>query len=147
MPSIKSKPVHVPLSNIKNADDGLKAKYDAKKQTLTISGKAHGIETGDPNMTHAERARLPEYVKTQQFGGKIGLEFDKGSMPKFDTTNGYTEKNKWYFAHCADVGTKAGQSAEEVAKALAAKVNANAEYKASVKTNADGSATITVDWK
>ena len=48
MPTIKSKPVHVPLSNIKNADDGLKAKYDAKRQTLTISGKAHGKETGDP---------------------------------------------------------------------------------------------------
>ncbi len=147
MPSIKSKPVHVPLSNIKNADDGLKAKYDAKTQTLTISGKAHGIETGDPRMSHAERARTPDFLKTQEFGGTIGIEFDKEAMPKFDTTNGYAEKNKWYFLHVAAVGTRAGQSAEEVARALAAKVNANNEYQASVKKNADGSATITVDWK
>jgi hypothetical protein len=58
MPSIKSKPVHVPLSNIKNADDGLKAKYDAKTQTLTISGKAASripASSAEPSIRSARR--------------------------------------------------------------------------------------------
>jgi hypothetical protein len=141
---------HVKISNIKNADDGLKVKYDAKKNELTIKGTAHGLETripGDTRSTHAQRAKQSDYEKMEEFGGTIGIEFDKDAMPKFDTTNGYTEKNKWYFAHCADVGTKAGQSAEEVAKNIAAKVKANGDYDAKVKKNADGSVTLTVDWK
>jgi hypothetical protein len=68
-------------------------------------------------------------------------------MPAFDTSAGYTEKNQWYFKHVADVGTRAGQTAEQVAKALASKVNANGDYDAKVKKNADGSVTLTVDWK
>ncbi|MFT3711960.1 MAG: hypothetical protein QM817_30330 [Archangium sp.] len=151
MPPVRrSTPAHVTLSNIKNSDDGLKVKYDAKKQSLTIKGTAHGVETripGDTRSTHAQREKQSDFEKMEEFGGSIGIEFDKDAMPKFDTTNGYTEKNKWYFAHCADIGTKAGQSAEQVAKAIAAKVNGNGDYAAKVVKNADGSATLTVDWK
>lgn len=137
----------VKLSSIKNADTGLKTKFDAKKQTLTISGTAHGLETrrpGDTTSTYAQRQRQSDYEKTEQFGGTISFDFDHDQMPKFDTTRGYTEKNKWYFAHGASIGTKKNQTATQVAEALAAKVNENREYRATVKTNADGSATVSV---
>jgi hypothetical protein len=58
MPTISK--AHVKLSNIKSADDGLKVKYDAKKNALTIKGTAHGVETripGDTRSTHAQRAK------------------------------------------------------------------------------------------
>lgn len=97
-------------------------------------------------MSHAERARTPDFLKTHEFGGTIGIEFDKEAMPKFDTTNGYAEKNKWYFLSALPGARAHGGDVQEVARALAAKVNANNEYQASVKKNADGSATITVDW-
>ena len=141
---------HVKLSNIENADGGLRVKYDAKRNELTIKGTAHGMETrvpGDTKSTQAQRSKQSDSVKSEEFGGTIGLEFDKDKMPAFDTSGGYTEKNKWYFKHVADVGTKAGQSAEQVAKALASKVNASGDYAAKVRKNADGSATLVVDWK
>jgi hypothetical protein len=137
----------VKISSIKNADGGLKTKFDASKQTLTISGKARGIETRDPtrpNATYAERQKMSDYEKTEEFGGTISFDFDHDQMPNFDTSNGYTEKNKWYFAHGAEVGTKEGQSAAQVAMALAAKVNAAGKYKADVKPGPDGSATISI---
>ncbi len=137
----------VKLTSINNADTGLKTKFDAKTQTLTISGKAHGLETrrpGDRTSTYAERQRQSGYEKTEQFGGTISFDFDHDKMPKFDTSRGYAEKNKWYFAHVASTGTKKDQSATQVAEALAAKVNANRDYRATVKTNADGSASLSV---
>jgi len=137
----------VSISNVKCADTGLKLKFDAKKQALTISGTARGIETRDPynkNASAAERDRTPDYMKTEQFGGTLSFDFDHEKMPKFDTSAGYTEKNKWYFAHGADLGTKKGQTPKQVAEGLAAKVNANSSYRAVVTANADGTATITV---
>jgi RNA 3'-terminal phosphate cyclase len=138
----------VQLSSIKNADTGLKTKFDAKKQTLTLSGTARGLETrrpGDTTSTFAERERQSDYEKMEQFGGSISLDFDHDKMPKFDTSAGYTEKNKWYFAHGASVGTKRGQTAEQVANSLAAKINENRSYRAVVKSNSDGSATLSVE--
>lgn len=145
--SAEAKSSAVKISSIKNADTGLKTKFDAKKQTLTISGAAHGLESrrpGDTTSTYAERQRQPDYEKMEEFGGSISLDFDQDKMPKFDTSAGYTEKNKWYFAHGASIGTKKGQTAKQVADALAAKVNENRSYKAVVTANADGSASLSV---
>ncbi len=146
--AVTSKAAAVKISSIKNADTGLRTKFDAKSQTLTLSGTARGLESRDPtdpNATYAERQRTPDYLKTEEFGGTISFDFDHDKMPRFDTSNGYTEKNKWYFAHGADIGTKKGQTAKQVADALAAKVNgAPGSYKAVVKSNADGSASISV---
>ncbi|MBL8933134.1 MAG: hypothetical protein JNM69_01195 [Archangium sp.] len=44
----------------------------------------------------------------------------------------------------ASIGTKKDQTATQVAEALAAKVNENRDYRATVKANADGSATLSV---
>ena len=143
----KSASAAAKLSSIKCADTGLKTKFDGKNQTLTISGSAHGVESripGDHTSTYAERQRQTDYEKTEQFGGTISFDFDRDRMPKFDTSAGYTEKNKWSFAHGAEVGTKKGQTAKQVADALAAKVNANGSYRAQVKSNSDGSATVSV---
>ena len=142
-----AKTASVQISSVKNADTGLKVKFNAAKQTLTISGKARGLETRDPtqpNATYAERQKMSDFQKTEEFGGTISFDFDHDQMPKFDTSAGYTEKNKWYFAHGAEVGTKKGQTAKQVADALAAKVNANGSYRAQVKSNPDGSATVSV---
>lgn len=150
MTTVKAKAPHVDLSSIRNADGGLHTKFDAKKNELTIRGTARGIETRnpfEPNATVAERKRMSDYEKTEQFGGSIGFEFDKGAMPQFDTSKGYTEKNKWYFEHCADVGTTAGESAKQVAEALAKRVEQTGQYDAKVRSNADGSVTLSVDWK
>ena len=145
--SAGAKSAAVKISSIKNADTGLKTKFDAKKQTLTISGAAHGLESrrpGDTTSTYAERQRQSDYEKMEEFGGSISLDFDQDKMPKFDTSAGYTEKNKWYFAHGASIGTKQGQTAKQVADALAAKVNENSSYKAVVTANPDGSASLSV---
>jgi hypothetical protein len=145
--SAAAKRTAVSISNLKCADTGLKVKVDAKTQTLTLSGTARGIETRDPynrDASAAERARTPDYLKTEQFGGTLSFDFDHEKMPKFDTSAGYTEKNKWYFAHAADLGTKKGQTAKQVADALAAKVNASGSYKAVVKSNADGTASLSI---
>ena len=139
---------NVELSRVLNSDTGLKTKFDAKTNTLTIGGKARGIESRDPtnpNATYKERQATSDYLKTEEFGGTIGFDFDHSKMPKFDTTNGYTEKNKWYFAHSISIGTREGQSPEAVAKALAAKVNENRSYKADVTVAANGNASIHVE--
>ena len=148
MTNIKRNP-HVQLSHVLNADGGLKTKFDAKKNELTISGTAQGIQTRVPGekMTEKERLATPEYLRTEEYGGTIGLEFDKDHMPTFDTSHGYTEKNKWYFEHVADVGTRKGQSAQQVAEALAHRIEANGQYDAKVRKNDDGSVTLSVDWK
>ena len=146
-PSAQSKSAAVKRSSIRNADTGLKTKFDAKKQALTISGTAHGVETrrpGDHTSTYADRERQPDYEKMEEFGGSLSLDFDHDKMPSFDTSAGYTEKNKWYFAHGASIGTKKGQTAKQVADPLAAKVNANGSYRALVTNNTDGSATLSV---
>jgi hypothetical protein len=134
----------VQLSSVKNADSGLKVKTDAATGSITLSGTAKGVQTRDPlapNDTFGS-----DHTKTEEFGGTIGFDFDHDKMPKFDTSAGYTEKNKWYFAHSVSIGTKAGQTAEQVAEALAAKVK-GAGYKVSVTTHADGSATQQVHKK
>ena len=136
-----AKTAAVKLSSIKNADSGLKVKFDAKKQTLTISGTAKGKESRNPY----NPKETSDYLKTEEFGGTISFDFDHDKMPNFDTSAGYTEKNKWYFAHGASIGTKKGQSAAQVAESLAAKVNENRSYRAVVVSNADGSATVSVN--
>lgn len=148
MTNIKSKP-HVQLSSVRNADGGLHTKFDAKKNELTIRGTAEGLQTRVPGvkMSEAERKRTPEYERTEEYGGTIGLEFDKNKMPEFDTSNGYTEKNKWYFEHCADVGTHQGESAQQVAESLARRIESSGQYDAKVRKNDDGSVTLSVDWK
>ena len=128
----------VSISSIKNADSGLKTKFDAKKQTLTISGTAKGKESRDPYNPGA----TSDYAKIEEFGGTISFDFDHEKMPKFDTSAGYTEKNKWYFAHGTEIGTKKGQTAKQVADALVAKMSG--PYKATVTSNTDGSATIAI---
>ena len=133
----------VSISSIKNADSGLKTKFDAKNQTLTISGTAKGKESRDPY----DPGATSDYAKIEEFGGTISFDFDHEKMPKFDTSAGYTEKNKWYFAHSVEVPCKKGQTASQVLTALAAKVNASSGYHASVVSRPDGSATLTVDRK
>ena len=133
-----SKTAAVKLSSIKNADSGLKVKFDAKKQTLTVSGTAKGKESRDPY----NPKETSDYLKTEEFGGTISFDFDHDKMPNFDTSAGYTEKNKWYFAHGSSIGTKAGQSAKQVADALANKVAGS--YRTTVTSNPDGSATISI---
>jgi hypothetical protein len=130
-PSARAKSDKVELSRLKNADSGLKAKVIGDK--LVIKGTARGVETRDPYALDGGKDE-PEYLKTEEFGGSIAVDFDHDRMPKFDTSSGYTEKNKWYFAHSISIGTKKGQSALSVAKALAAKIEG---YDVSVKSRGD----------
>jgi hypothetical protein len=126
-----SKSEQVQLSRVMNADSGLKAKVVGDK--LVIKGTAVGVQTRDPYAPDGG-VNEPEYDKIEEFGGSIGLDFDRDRMPKFDTSNGFTAKNKWYFAHSISIGTKKGQTALQVAKALAQKVEG---YDVNIKSKGD----------
>jgi hypothetical protein len=133
-PSGAAKAAQVTLTQLKNADRGLKAKVIGDK--LVIKGTARGVETRDPYRNDGkDGTNEPDFMKTEEFGGSIAVDFDQDRMPKFDTSAGYTEKNKWYFAHSVSVGTKKGQSALSVAKALAAKIEG--AYDVSIKSRGD----------
>ena len=128
----EAKSTQVKLTQLKNADSGLKAKLVGDK--LVIKGTARGVETRDPYALDGGKDE-PELLKTEELGGSIAFDFDQNRMPKFDTSSGYTAKNKWFFAHSISVGTKKGQSALAVAKALAAKIDG--PYDVRVKSKGD----------
>jgi hypothetical protein len=134
-----AKPVE--LSQVKTSDSGLKLKSTAN--SITLSGTAKGPQAVNPWTGRSGT----DFENTEEKGATLSLSFDHDQMPKFDTSAGYTQKNKWFFAHSAEVACKKGQSPEQVLKALAAKVNANGDYRASVVARGDGSATLTVDRK
>ncbi|MDP3235611.1 MAG: hypothetical protein Q8S33_34030 [Myxococcales bacterium] len=132
---------------MKCGDTGLSTKITVKTQALVISGIARGVETRDPtarNASFEERQRTPEYYKTEQFGGGLSLSFDRDKMPDFDSSRSYVEKNRWLTAHSASINTRVGQTPKQVAEALAMRVNENEEYRATVKANANGTASVTI---
>jgi hypothetical protein len=137
----------VKLSDVKCGDTGLATKTTVKTQSLVISGIARGVETRDPtarNASFEERQRTPEYYKTEQFGGGLSLSFDRDKMPDFDSSRSYVEKNRWLVAHSASINTRLGQTPKQVAEALAMRVNENEEYRATVKANVNGTASVTI---
>jgi hypothetical protein len=140
IPSVTS-PRPVELSQVKSSDTGLKLTSTAN--SITVSGTAKGPVSVNPWTGRAGS----DYENTEDKGASLSLSFDHDKMPKFDTSAGYTEKNKWFFSHSAEVTCKKGQTAEQVLTALAAKVNANGDYKATVVARGDGGATLTVDRK
>src|SRR5882724_11453720 len=75
----------VKLTELKTSDRGLKATLDTKTNSLKIAGTARGIETRDP----FDPKETDDYLKTEEFGGTIGFDFDMDRMPKFDTSGGY----------------------------------------------------------
>jgi hypothetical protein len=134
----------VDLSGVVNGDSGLKLRYDAKKQTITLSGVAVGRESripGDTRSTREERARQPDFAKMEDFGGGLGFTFDRARMPRFDESRGFTEKNRWLFARQVSIGTKAGESASQVVARMAEKINSTPGYRAEVTTKG---ATVTL---
>ncbi len=140
IPSASSaKPVE--LSEVKNSDAGLK--LTSTSNSITLSGTAKGPQSVNPWTGRSGT----DCENTEEKGATLSLSFDHDQMPKFDTSAGYTQKNKWYFAHSAEVACKKGQSPQQVLTALAAKVNANRDYQATVVARGDGSATLTVDRK
>lgn len=131
----------VKLSDVKCGDTGLATKTTVKTQSLVISGIARGVETRDPtarNASFEERQRTPEYYKTEQFGGGLSLSFDRDKMPDFDSSR------SWLVAHSASINTRLGQTPKQVAEALAMRVNENEEYRATVKANVNGTASVTI---
>jgi hypothetical protein len=118
-----------------SADPGIKFTVDPSGKSVTVRGTAKGpkvVKTADGQDVRYEVSR------------GVSLSLDRKSMPNFDNEPNYTKKNAWYFAHTPSLGTRAGQSAKEVAQALAEKINAGGAYRATVSAKADGSATITL---
>lgn len=134
------KSAKVNLGRLTNSDRGLTASVSGN--TLTLRGTARGVETKSPFNPN----ETDEYLRTQEFGGEIGFSFDLDTMPAFDTTHGYTEKNRWYFAHTVSLSTSAGMSAADVARGLARRME-NADYRTVVSVAADGTASLRFERK
>lgn len=142
-PRAASTSASVGLDRPLNSDRGLKMTHT--DNSITLSGVAKGPYAVNP--FDRDSVTATDYERTQEVGANVSFQFDRDRMPNFDTSKGYTEKNRWYAAHVADVPCRKGQTAEQVLLALAEKVNENKAYRAVVTTGDNGSATLTVQRK
>lgn len=118
-----------------SSDPGLKFTVDPSGKSVTVRGIAKGpklVKTADGGATLYE------------VGRGVSLSLDHKAMPNFDAEPNHRKKNAWYFAHTPSLGTRAGQSAKEVAQQLAERINAGGAYRATVSGKADGAATISL---
>jgi hypothetical protein len=101
----------------------------ASRDSVTIAGTAQGARVVHPN------SEMPYSVARG-----IGFTLDIEKAPTQDVFGhtDYTEKNSRSFG----LDTTKGWSAKQCAERLAAKVNANDDFRAKVTVHRDGSATI-----
>jgi len=111
------------------SDAGIKIKAGA--DSVTIRGTAKGAEEGRDIFGQS-------LGYTYARGVSFSLDVDHAPTTDIFGNTNYTEKNSRLF----NVMTSAGASAEQVANALAKKVNKEDDFKATVTVNADGSARI-----
>lgn len=112
------------------SDPGLTVTSD--KNSITIAGTSQGAKRmGDEYM-----GLFPSYDVAR--GMHLTLDIDKAPTKDVWGDTNYTEKNQRHFV----LTTGKGWSAAECAQRMADKVNARDDFRATVKQNADGSATI-----
>lgn len=112
-----------------SSDPGLKVK--SGKNQVTITGKTRG----DLQPVDGFGVPVPYTVAR---GMSFTLDIDKAPTTNAFGRTDYTEKNSRLFT----LTTSPGWTAEECARRLAAKVNANDDFRATVKVAATGAATV-----
>ncbi len=114
--------------NARASDPGIKVASGSDSITLSGETKGPGIMKDIFGFPAADLARSVSFT----------LDIDNAPTKDLWGNTDYTEKNSRIFT----VMTRKGQSAGDVADALAAKVNRGDDFKASVERAADGSATL-----
>jgi hypothetical protein len=109
-----------------SSDPGISIK--AGKNEVTIKGTMRGPKV---------QGMVP-YTYSVARGVSFTLDIEKAPTVDVFGKTDYTEKNSRGFG----VDSRKGWGAEEVARRLAAKVNAQDDFRATVKVAADGSATV-----
>lgn len=116
--------------DVRASDKGIRM-VQVDKDTVRISGKAKGDEPGKDIFGFP----IGSYARSVF----VGLDIDEAPTTTIFGNTDYTEKNSRGFM----VYTNLGQSAHKLAHALAAKVNAEDDFRATVVEHRDGSASIT----
>ena len=125
-PDRAGKPIDIQASA---SDKGISIR--AEKDAIVLSGTAAGPE---PVVDYFGVNPMAEYAR----GVRFTLDIDHAPTTDTFGNTDYREKNSRIF----HVMTSKGASAEKLAEALADKVNAEDDFKASVKALADGSVRI-----
>ena len=121
----------IAIKSSKN-DRGIKVTVNARKNSLTLRGVAHGPLPGG----HILYDGQPSYWIGQ--GVSFTLDIDKAPTTDVFGRTDYTLKNRRIF----QVDTTKGWTARDIADRLAAKVNALPDFTAKVVHHDDGRSTI-----
>ena len=122
-----------------SSDPGITIKAEPKGNRIVVKGVAEGPAVKYLEGIYFENGKRVRQVDYEVARG-VSFQIDHDSMPDFSKDPDYTSKNKWYFSHLADTGTRKGESAMTVAQHLAASLNKGGAYKATVVETDEGAA-------
>ncbi len=123
-----------------SSDPGIKIKADAKNNRVILKGTAEGPRIVSHGSTFVGGGRSVPDVAYEVSRG-VSFQVDHGAMPDFSRDANHSRKNAWYFSHLGSTSPRQGDTALDVARALAASLNKGGAYHAEVSEKA-GAAVI-----